>query len=394
MDFPSFPTLFQIARNEALVRNASLTRDAIEREGSDANILVASACAAADEVVGQLTNVAAGLFLDSATGEQLDRLLLDRYGLLRKTAAASQGTVAFSTTATVGTTFVIPAGTLLSTASGQRFATIQAVTFASGGTGPVYAGVRSLLAGAEQQAAIGTITNITGQFLNQPTDLTVTNTEATFGAADAESDADFRERGRAFFTTVQRGTLAALEQGALSVPGVVKANAYEVVDLQGRADKYVMLAISDQFTDTLADLSVSPPVYETQSDQLAQTVYNALQDYRPVGVYVKVQVAQVQLQQVLLALSFEATADVDAVSNSARSAIVRYMNQMGPGDTVLLADMLLALKNVSGLMFTGTEAPGAVILSPTTDLPMNPLQVARTTLALVKAYNNPNTAPI
>ena len=73
MDFPNFQTLFQIARNEALVRNPQLSQDAIEREGSDANILIASACAAADEVVGQLTAVSAGLFLDSANGDALDR---------------------------------------------------------------------------------------------------------------------------------------------------------------------------------------------------------------------------------------------------------------------------------------------------------------------------------
>lgn len=394
MDFPSFPTLFQIARNEALVRNASLTRDAIEREGSDANILIAAACAAADEVVGQLTRVAAGLYLDSATGDQLDRLLLDRYGLLRKTAAAAQGTVSFSTTTPAVASFVIPAGTLLATSSGLRFATIQAATFDSGSTGPLYVGVRSLLAGADQQAAIGTITNIIGQILTQPTDLAVTNTEATFGAADAESDADFRERGRAFYTTVQRGTLAALEQGALSVPGVVKANAYEVVDYNGHANGYVALAIADQFTDTLADLSSVPPVYATQSLQLAQDVYNALQDYRPAGVYVKVQVAQVVLQQVLLALSFDATADVTSVSNSARSVIVEYINNLSPGDAVSRTAMLTALRTVQGLVFSDNPQPAEVILSPTADVTLNPLQVARTTLALVKAYNNPSTAPI
>ena len=47
MDFPNFQTLFQIARNEALARNSSMTRDAIEREGSDANIMIAAAVAAA-----------------------------------------------------------------------------------------------------------------------------------------------------------------------------------------------------------------------------------------------------------------------------------------------------------------------------------------------------------
>ena len=392
MDFPSFPTLFQIARNEALVRNASLTRDAVDREGSDANILVAAAAAAADEVVGQLTTVAAGLYLDSATGQALDRLLWDRYGLTRKTASAAQGTVAFSTTTAVAAPFVIPANTQLSTPSGLRFSTVRAQVFAAGGTGPVYVPVISLLAGADQQAATGTIINITGQITGQPSDLSVTNTVATFGAADDESDADFRERGRAFYTTVRRGTLAALEQGALTVPGVVKATAYEQVDQEGRPNRNVYLSISDAYTDTLADLGVSPPAYETQSAAIAQNVFNALQEYRPAGVYVQVDVAQVQLQTVRLALSFVSGVNIDEVANNARAAIVAYMNNLRPGADVVPADMLQALRSVTGLLISSSTQPSDVIVSPISTVTINPLQVARTTLALVQAYSsNPGT---
>ena len=148
MDFPNFQTLFQIARNEALVRNPQLSQDAIEREGSDANILIATACAASDEVVGQLTTVSAGLFLDSANGDALDRLLFDRYGLTRKVAAASVGSVAFTTTAAAPAPFVIPANTQLATTDGLNFETIEAALFPGASTGPIYVGVRSLLSGA------------------------------------------------------------------------------------------------------------------------------------------------------------------------------------------------------------------------------------------------------
>jgi len=391
VDFPSFPTLFQIARNEALVRNASLTQDAIDREGSDANILIASAAAAADEVIGQLTNVAAGLFLDSASGDALDRLLWDRYGLTRKEAASAQGTVVFSLPVAAVAPFTIPANTQLATPTGLRYATIQAGSFLAGALTLVVP-VRSLLAGADQQAAVGTITSIAGQITGAPIDLTVTNTVATAGAADRESDTTFRERGRAFYTTVRRGTLAAIEQGALAVPGVVTATAFETLDQEGRAAKVVNLAIADQYTDTLADLAVEPAIYATQSSQLAQTVFNALEEYRPAGVFVNVQVAQVNLQTVLLALSFSSGADVDEVTNNARAAVVNYMNNLSPGDDVVPNDMLQVLKRVPGLVISDTEETAAVILSPRSTVVMNPLQVARTTFALVRAYSsNPGT---
>ncbi len=302
MDFPNFRTLFQIARNEALVRNAQLTQDAIDREGSDANILIASAVAATDEVVGQQITVTSGLFLDSASGDALDRLLFDRYGLVRKVASAAVGSVAFSTTAVNPSPFTIPSGTQLATSTGLSFETVGGMLFPAGTTGPIYVTVRSLLAGANQQAAINTINNLVGTVPSSPTDLVVTNPIATAGASDRESDTEFRERGRSFYTTVQRGTLSAITQGALSVPGVVSASTYEFLDSSGLPNKRVGCVIADKYTDSLANYTTVPPVYEAQSKVLAQQVFNALEAYRPAGVFVQVQLAQVVPLPVSLSL--------------------------------------------------------------------------------------------
>lgn len=388
-DFPSFSTLFRIARDEALVRSPTLSRTAIERPGSDANILIAAATAAADEVIGQLAQVASGLYLDSAQGEQLDRLLFDRYGLTRKVAASAVGSVTFTTTTPNPAAFIIPANTLLSTPDGIQFQTVEAETFPIGSSGPIYITVRSVLAGANQQVDIGTITNITGAVPGSPADLAVTNPVATSGAADAESDDAFRARGRAYFTTVRRGTLRAIEQGALTVPGVVRATAFESLDLQGRPAAYVTLAIADQYTDTLADLGVYPPAYAAQSLVLAQAVFNALQEYRPAGIFVQVQVAQVRLQPIQLALSFQAGANVDSVAVAARSAIVTAVNNLAPGEDLTPSLMQQALQAVTGLVLTGNE-----IVSPPGTVAANPVQVIRTTLSIVSATSSSPGTPI
>ena len=81
MDFPTFSDFVRIARDKILSFNGRITRETIERQGSDANILVAAMAACADEVTGQLQRVAASLFLDSARGIDLDRLVADRYGI-------------------------------------------------------------------------------------------------------------------------------------------------------------------------------------------------------------------------------------------------------------------------------------------------------------------------
>lgn len=393
MDFPNFDTLFQIARNEALLRNRSLSRDAIEREGSDANIMVAAACAAADQVVGQLVVNSAGLFMDSASGDALDRLLFDRYGLTRKVAAAAVGSVRFYVATPLVSPLSIPAGTQVATVDGITFETVEAALFPVGAT-ELYVGIRSLLAGANQQARTNTITNLRTPITGAPSDLKIDNPIATTGAADRESDSSFRGRGQAYFTSLQKGTLTAITQGALSVPGVASASTIEVLDSQGQANKRVLCVITDQFTDALANYGSVPPAYETQSQQLAQTVFNALEAYRPAGVFVNVQVAQVVLVPVSLALSFKAGANIPVVAVNARAAVVNYINSLAPGDELYLSPLLNSLQGVDGLNITGYEIASPPVVS-TTSQPLinaNPLQVLRTSLSIVQATSsNPGT---
>jgi len=395
VDFPNFQTLFQIARNEALQRNTALTRTAIEREGSDANIMMAAAIAAADELVGQQVISTSGLFLDSATGDALDKLLYDRYGLTRKVAAASVGSVSFTTAAPAPVAFVIPAGAIVSTSDGIQFETIESETFAAGSVGPVYVAVRSLLAGSDQQARIGTITVLNSRITNAPTDLVVTNPIATAGAADRESDSEFRARGRNFFTTVQRGTLSAITQAALNVPGVVRANTFELLDSGGAPNYRVACVIADQYTDTLANYTSVSPAYQQQSQVLAQEVFNALQEYRPAGVFVQVQLAQVILQQISLSLSFQAGVNLDTVALNARAAITNHVNNLAPGESLYLEGLISALRTVDGLVVDGNEISVQNSTAVTASDPLvyvKPLQVLRTGLELVRASSvNPGT---
>lgn len=377
MDFPSFSTLFGVGRAEALIRNPQLAKDAIDRDGSDANILVAAGAAVGDEVIGALVTVAAGLYLDSAAGEALDRLMADRYGLLRKTAAAGIGGARFTVGGANPAPFTIPIGTQLATPDGIKYETIDAVLFAKDATF-AFAVIRSLQASASQQIKPNTLTNILSQIPNAPNTIAVTNPLATAGAADRESDTDFRARGRAFFSTARKGTISAITQGALSVPGVLTANVFEGVDVYGRPAPFVECVVSDQYTDALATLSTIPPAYAVQSQQLAQQVVSALYDYRPAGIFVSVRVAQVALQQITLALSFRAGAATVTVGNAARAVVVNYVNNLVPGAPLDPDDLLTVLGTVEGLIITGNE-----ILTPTGEVLALPLQVLRTSMDLV-----------
>jgi len=388
-DFPTWNDLFRIGRDEILIRNAKVSRDAVERDGADANILVAAIAAVGDQVIGQLAAAEAALYLDSAVGVALDRLVFDRYGLVRKPAAASLGTVQFRTTAGAPTTFTIPVGVRLQTSDGIQFVTSEAVIFTAATTGPLACGVRSVLAGGSQNVKVGRITSITGTITSQPTDLVVSNPYATAGGADAETDSSLRDRARRYFTTVRRGTLGALEEAALGVAGVTKASAFEVIDSLGRPARLVQLVVADAFTEQFVSYDTVPARYPAQSQLLATTVFNALADVRPAGIFVQVYVGNVVLQSVQLALTFNAGADSNTVALNARSAIVSYVNSLPPGSPFVLANANAVLRTVNGLAPSGNT-----IVTPIGNVAVKPLQVIRTSLGLVVAVAAQSDQPL
>jgi hypothetical protein len=381
-DFPSFIDLFRVARDEALFRNAQLTKDAIDREGSDSNIIVAAGVAAADEVITQIAKAAAALFLDSAKGDDLARLAYDRYGIIKKAAAPSYGQVSLTLAAPAPAAFSILVGTQFSTASGLVFAsTDPTVTFPMGSSGPVLVNVQSILGGASQQAAAGTITSIITQITGSPAGLVVTNPLATAGASDEETDDSLRSRARLFFTTVRRGTVAAIEQGALAVPGVVTAKVFEYITGNGDPAGSIQLIISDSFTESLALLNTVPPTYQTQSQAFAAAVFTALYDVRAAGIAVNIYVAQVILLPIHLALSFPTNVDTAAVADEAMAVVVSYTNGLAPGATWSRVNAQAALQGVNGLFYTGNE-----IVLPVGDVIPTPLQAIRTMPSLVTTF--------
>lgn len=388
-DTLNFSDLARIGRDEALSRNAKLSREAFEREGADANVLNAAAAAMGDEVAGQIADLQAALFLGSARGEDLDRWMFDRYGLLRKPAAASIGSVEFSTTVPSPTTFAVPTNVVVQTAEGLQFLTTESGIFEVGTTGPVVLAVRSILAGADQDAKPSAINSIVSSITGQPTDLVVTNTLATVGGDDVETDDNFRERGRRFFTTARRGTLAAVEAAALNVPGIQTASAFEVLDALGRPARVVQLVVADAFTEQFVRYDTIPPGFDAQAQAITTAVNEALSDVRPIGIFVQVIVANTVIQPVQMALTFRAGASVNDTALRARAAVANTINAILPGLPLAVQDLLDALQLVSGLQFTGRE-----ILSPPGDVIPTPLQVIRTSLGLVSAVAAQTDTPI
>lgn len=377
-DFPTFPQLFRIARDEVLLRSNALTRDIVDRAGTDANALTAASAITGDACIGQLIQTQAATYLSSAQGKKLDRLVFDRYGILRKPATPALGEVEFRTPTAVVTGFTIPTNTKLQTADGTEFVTTVAATFPSGSAGPITVPVSSTLAGLDQHARPNTITSIPSAIPGAPLSLTVTNPLATVGAGTEETDPELRARAQRYYATAQRGTLRAIERGALETPGVRTATAYEATNEYLDPARWVQVVVADQFAEQFVKASDTTPAYETQAATLAVNVGQTLQEFRAAGIYVLVVVGVVRLVGITLSIRIRAGWDHDTVAAQCRAMAQDYVNSLAAGANLVIEDLETALSRVVGL-----EPLGGTVISPTTDLVAAATEVFRTSESLI-----------
>jgi len=378
MDTPTFPQLFKIARDEVLSRSPSLTREVVDRPGTDANAIVAAGAVVGDELVGQLARVTADSFLTSAAKEKLDRLVFDRYRLTRNGATPALGEVQFRTTTPVALGFTIPVGTKVTTASGTEFLTTAAASFPTASTGPVTVAVVSTLAGLDQHARPGTITSIPAAVVGAPSDLTVSNALATVGAGNAELDSELRSRAQLFYSTAYRGTHPALVRGALTVPGVRTAAAYDATNEFGDPARWVQVVVTDQFAEQFVQASETTPVYDAQAQSLATSVNAALEEFRAAGIYVVTSVGVVSLVAITLALRVRLGFEEASVLSQAKAFAQDYVNGLTSGENLVIADLDNAIARVPGV-----EPLGGSVVSPTSDLVAGATTAFRTSESLI-----------
>lgn len=381
MDFPKFAELFRTFRDTIVANSSRVTLNAVDRDGSDVNLIGAGGGAMGEEVVESLADVNEGFWLDSARGPKLDRLVWDRYSMTRLPAAPSFVFVQFVTSSPNPLAFAINAGTKLSTSDGVEFVTVTSSTFPLGSSGPVTLLCRSTLAGTDRNVDAGTIGSITSRIPNSPANLIVNNAAAAAGGANAELDSALRSRARRFWSAARRGTKAALELGALSVAGVVSAAAFEGLTGPAIPGRMVSLVVTDAFTDALVQQGQTVSSYATKSQAFAVQVLTGLDEYRAFGIPVFVSVAQVAMVSVILRLRYFATAasDIDYINSLARSAMVNWTNQLGGGAILDPADLLAKLRAIPGLDIRGDE----VVSPPGPIVPGSPYRALRTSSSLV-----------
>ena len=356
--------LFNIGATEIQVRNKNrspnnrISREAIYTPGSDVNVMLAAAAAMADECVRQDTLRQAATYLASASGEDLDRLIFDRYSpsIVRKRATSSVVTLTLSREIppSNGNAFTLPTGTSVSTPDGIEFITTNPASFPLNSTGPITVSAQAVYAGTEGNVDIGTITDFTSN-PGEPS-LVVTNNEVAAGGTDTESDELLKSRARLFWQAVSKGTISAIEFGALTTPGVYKTTAEEQY-LNNEPTGVIRLYISD---------------VNGQSNQLlVSAVQNTLREYRAGGVVVNILSTIPRYEQISYRVSFVQGIDTTAAIQQIKDLTVQIINNLEPGEDLLISQLYSILRSVPGVIVNddAIQLPqGDVIISGTGDI--------------------------
>ncbi len=369
---PTREDLFQVGAGEVFSRGqnrpprARISPEAVFTPGTDINIVLAACSAMGDETLRHLALRIAALYLDSAEGEDLDRLVADRFSptIVRKQSASAVVDLEFrrSIPPSPGGIVTLDVGSKFRTSGGTEYELTEAAAFPLNSSGPILARAKASLSGTGGNADAGQIV----QFSQSPPDLAivVTNPEPASGGTDVEKDASLRERARQFFVTARRATLPAIEAGALSVDGIVAATAEEIIGLDGLPTGQVRVFVSDELG---------------RSNQvLTEAVKLALREYRAGGIIVPVLTTRPRLEPIEYRIAFRSGTDTRAAVAQLKALTVSAVNVLFPKEA-LQRSLLFALAR---------SIPGAIVGDDAVQLPAGDVQpadqeVIKTSLDLV-----------
>jgi len=351
LQIPTFQALYALVQAEMQRRRPELTDF---NAGSMADAWAGGGSALADEAIRAIVLALAHTFVDTAEGADLDRLVNDHLNITRIAATKAIGTVRFQRANTGGGNTQIDAGKLL--AAGQGAAQVQFVTTGGGTMTGLTLDLPVEAATAGTIGNVGAVTIIT--ILSTLTDpsITASNAQQTAGGRAPESDVELRARVRRFFQTLRRGTIAAVEYGALLVGGVVQASVDE--------------SQAPITTVYVADINGAGNL------ALANAVKAELVNWRAAGKIMNVEAAVVVNQPIAVALAFKAGVDTAKSRDLAIDAILLAVNALEIGETLFHSAITAGAKNADGIA-------DAKVTNPAGDVIPTPNQIIRSTRALV-----------
>ena len=373
-DLPTRQELFDRWRDGALTTPGTrISAREIDREGSDLNLMGAAMSLMGEEIVRRMARALAGVFEDTAESDALDRVVFDRKGLPRLPTAPSVGEVQLNRPTFAAGAGTIPGGdpgtgppspTRIRTNRGIIYTLTRNAIFGATDLGPITVDIQAELAGLAQE--VDALQS--WSFVDTPFDETITiaNADETAGASDEEADPNYKSRAKAFFPTIRRGTLGAIEFGFASTPGIASVSVIEVIaagtGLPACSVQGFILDALDQGNETLA----------------ARGLLTQL-EFRAAGIPVQAIAGTPQFVNVdFVGTSFDTSIvlDTSQAADDVRSFIVAALNNQRPGQNLLRSTIIAAAKNVPGFVIEDSDLvePAGALIPASSDIAFRTLR--------------------
>lgn len=307
-----YSDLFDVVLDELLDGESDITEAAVRTSGTNVNRFASAIAAAGEQVQFEGVQQVQGLYLDTARGDALSRLVSSDYGVERHGETAARATLTFSRTDDDAVT--VPALSTFATASGLRFTLDVPVTWAALDTSDKVGLVTCTTTGTDGNVNAGTITQIESS-LDDAT-ITITNPQPASGGAPAEPDEALIDRVRSDVARKRRGTLEALRIGALEVAEVRTVDVHESLDELGRQNGGAYVIVGDDFGRA--------------NDILIQSTVDELREWRPAGIYVTVDGSTLVEESIVLTAVWSPGQATAANVQMLKGAIVARVNNLIP----------------------------------------------------------------
>ena len=353
MAAPTAQDLYDIGLSEALMRRPSMAF----RPGDVSDMVLWGAAVIGDRLVGYTADRFKATYVDGARQADLTTLADDHWSIVRLDAAKASGTLTFTRPGTPGSVFNLATGTVVATqrdALGNevRYATLAPLSWGSGVGGSQNVSAEAETGGRAGNVAAATITRVVTTLTEA---ITVTNAAAFTGGSAEETDAELRERIRLFPATIRRGTLAALEYGALQVAAVKRSRAVE--DSTGAVNLYV--------TDIDGNSTAA----------MVAAVVVEIEEWRAAGSLVTIVGGLLLEVDVQVALTVRSGVAVASLLANVTQAVESRMTKYTIGEVVYRSAIQAAIRNVDPYnileatvtMRTGANPYAAVDIAPEAD---------------------------
>jgi hypothetical protein len=311
--------------------------------------------ALADESASRAFAKLLALTYDGAKGSELDALVAERTRRQVSRIGAAPARAVIAVARPAGGALLaqtIAAGEVIGDIAGGSsvtFATDFDLPFAAGQTGPIYSTATATAAGSLTNVDQGSIARFVSPTSFSDLTFVPSAVEVIAGGTDLEKDDPLIQRAEEWEQKRARGTLSAIELGALTVPGIVQASVEEPTNVFGDPTGQVALYLAD--------------INGNCNSSLVAAVRLALRSWRCAGSVPVFYASTPSYQGIVLHLGVLDGYSTSTVQQLARGAVVAATNILAPKATLQRSALFAALRSVPGAV-VGDDA----IVSPALDV--------------------------